>query len=133
MPKSCTAADYMSSTLVTFTPDTAVLDAISQLIAHHISGAPVLDERGAIVGILSERDCLKVALHSGYHGEAGGRVSEYMVDEVVTVDASISILDLAQMFLGSSFRRYPVMSNNNLVGQISRHDVLRALEDLSKT
>ena len=66
MPKSCNASDYMSDSLVTFTPDTPVLDAISQLIAHRISGAPVIDERGNLVGMLSDLDCLKVAVQSGY-------------------------------------------------------------------
>ena len=132
MPKSCTAGDYMSAALVTFTPDMAVLDAIHHLVTHRISGAPVVDERGNLVGILSEQDCLRVALHSGYHGEVGGRVSEYMARNVETVDADLSILDLAQMFLNSSYRRYPVMHDNRLVGQISRHDVLRALEDLAR-
>ena len=133
MPKSCTAADYMSAALVTFTPDMSVLDAINQMILHRISGAPVLSEDGVIIGMLSEYDCLQVALQSAYHSELGGRVSEYMATEVETIDASISILDLAQKFLYSSFRRYPVMRDNQLVGQISRHDMLRALEDLTKS
>lgn len=132
MPKSCTAGDYMSASLVTFTPDMDVLDAINQLITNRISGAPVLNERGNIVGMLTELDCMKVALHSAYHGEVGGRVAEYMASDVKTVDAQTSIVDLAQMFLASNFRRYPVMDDNRLVGQVSRHDVLRALEDLAR-
>ena len=132
MPKSCNASDYMSDSLVTFTPDTPVLDAISQLIAHRISGAPVIDERGNLVGMLSDLDCLKVAVQSGYYGDEGGRVAEFMSNDVDTIDVDIGIVDLAQMFLMSSYRRYPVMKNGQMVGLISRHDVLRALEDLSR-
>lgn len=132
MQKSCTVADYMSASLVTFTPDTPVLDAISQLIAHHISGAPVIDERGNLVGMLSELDCLKVAVHSGYYGDAGGRVAEFMSTNVQTINVNMSIVDLAQMFLNSSYRRYPVMADDHMVGLISRHDVLRALEFLAR-
>ncbi|NNF15977.1 MAG: CBS domain-containing protein [Gammaproteobacteria bacterium] len=132
MPKSCNASDYMCASLITFSPDMPVLDAINQLIVHSISGAPVVDDRGNLVGMLSELDCLKVALQSGYYGDAGGRVSEYMSTDVKTIDESTSIVDLAQMFMRSSYRRYPVMANDHMVGQISRHDVLRALEDLAK-
>ena len=55
-----------------------------------------------------------------------------MSNDVDTIDVDIGIVDLAQMFLMSSYRRYPVMKNGQMVGLISRHDVLRALEDLSR-
>lgn len=131
MPKSCTAADYMAASLVTFTPDTPVLDAIHKLLEKRISGAPVLDAHGNLVGMLSEQDCLKIALNAGYHGELGGRVSEYMVGDVETIDGGMNIVDLAQKFLSSRYRRFPVMDGNRLIGQISRRDVLRALEHLA--
>ena len=73
---------------------------------------------------------MKVALQAGYYEEFGGRVEEYMNKDVRTVDAEASILDLAEMFLSAPYRRYPVMEDNRLVGQISRRDVLRALENL---
>jgi CBS domain-containing protein len=83
--------------------------------------------------MLSELDCLKIALHAGYHGDWGGPVSDYMSDGVETVDAEMSIIDLAQVFLDTKFRRFPVMEKNRLIGQISRRDVLRALEHIAKS
>ena len=130
--KSCVVKDYMARTLVTFKPDTDVLDAVHSLVKNRIAGAPVVDDAGNLLGMLSELDCLKIALHAGYHGDWGGPVSDYMSDGVETVDADMSIIDLAQVFIDSRFRRYPVMENNRLVGQISRRDVLRALEYLAK-
>lgn len=130
--KSCLVKDYMSKTLVTFKPDTDVLDAVHTLVAHRIAGAPVVDDAGNMVGMLSELDCLKVALQAGYYGEYGGPVSDYMSKDVQTVNMEMSIIDLAQRFLDSNFRRFPVTDKNRLVGQISRRDVLRALEVLSK-
>jgi len=100
------------------------------MIEHRISGAPVVDEHGNLIGLLSEQDCLKVALSAGYHGEYGGRVSEYMTRDVRTVDADTSILEVAKLFLEEKLRRYPVMEGNRLVGQVSRRDVLKALEFL---
>jgi len=130
MPTPVTAKHYMSASLVTFAPDTDVLTAISQLIEKRISGAPVLDRLGNLVGILSEKDCLRVALQTSYHAESAGTVAEYMQREVKTVDADASIVDIADMFLQDEYRRYPVMQDNRLVGQISRRDVLKALERL---
>jgi CBS domain-containing protein len=130
--KSCVVKDYMARTLVTFKPDTDVLDAVHELVKNRIAGAPVIDDSGNLIGMLSELDCMKVALHAGYHGDWGGPISDFMTHGVETVDADMSIIDLAQVFIDSSFRRFPVMENNRLVGQISRRDVLRALEYLAK-
>jgi CBS domain-containing protein len=125
--KSGVVADYMARNLVTFSPGMDVLDAIHKLVEQRIAGAPVVDEHGELVGMLSELDCMKIALSAGYFSHRGGPVSEYMSKGVETIDAEMSIVDLAQKFQNSSYRRFPVMKNNRLVGQISRRDVLRAL------
>ena len=129
--RSCFVKDYMTKTLVTFKPDTNVLDAVHALVEHRVAGAPVVDDQGNIVGMLSEFDCIKVALQAGYHGDYGGPVSDFMSRDVTTVNAEMSIIDLAQKFADDGYRRFPVTDNNRLVGQISRRDVLRALEVLS--
>ena len=129
--RSATVKDFMSGKLVTFSPDTDVLDAIYELVQNGISGAPVVDDTGNLVGMLSEFDCMKVVLTAGYHGEPGGPVSDLMATDVKTVGADISIVDMADIFMTSGLRRYPVISDNRLVGQISRRDVLRALTELS--
>ena len=130
--KSCLVKDYMTKTLVTFTPETSVLDAIHSLVKHRIAGAPVVDDSGNLIGMLSEFDCMKVALQAGYHEMFGGPVSEYMTTDVTTVNAQMSIIDLAQLFAEKGYRRFPVTDKNRLVGQVSRRDVLRALETLAR-
>lgn len=129
--KSVLVKDYMAKSLVTFKPDTDVLDAVHELVKHRIAGAPVVDDAGNLIGMLSELDCMKVALHAGYHGDWGGPVSDFMSDGVQTVDAEMNIIDLAAEFVESKYRRFPVVENNRLVGQISRRDVLRALAHLA--
>jgi CBS domain-containing protein len=129
--KSALVRDYMAGRLVTFKPDMDVLDALHELVKNRIAGAPVVDDQGELVGMLSELDCLKIALNAGYYGDSGGPVSEYMTPDVETIDAEMSIVDLAQKFLSCGYRRFPVLRNNRLVGQISRRDVLRALGQLS--
>ena len=129
--KSCLVRDYMAGQLVTFKPNTDVMDAIHELGRHRIAGAPVVDDKGDLVGMLSELDCMKVALNAGYYGDWGGPVSEYMTTAVESVGADMNIVDLAQKFLESGYRRFPVLRNNRLVGQISRRDALRALNELA--
>ena len=130
--KSGMVKDYMAHTLVTFKPETDVLDAVHELVTRRIAGAPVVDDSGNLLGMLSEYDCMKVALNAGYHGNWGGPVRDFMSDGVKTVDADMSIIDLAQEFITTRFRRFPVMQGTRLIGQISRRDVLRALEFIAK-
>lgn len=127
---SVTVKDYMTANLVTFSPDMDVLKAIHLLLERGISGAPVVGRRGNIVGILSEKDCIKVVLHASYHEERAGKVAEFMSPDVKTVDLNASLLDVARLFLNAPYKRYPVVRDNVLVGQISRRDVLKALKDL---
>ncbi len=128
--KSALVRNYMARDLISFYPETDVLDAIHELVAHRIAGAPVVDHHGELIGMLSELDCIRVALDAGYYGQRGGPVSEYMTTDVKTVDAETNIVDLADRFRRSKFRRFPVVKDGRLVGQISRRDVLRALLEL---
>jgi len=122
----------MATNLSTFAPDMEISAAIQFLNTHKISGAPVVDDRGNLVGMLSEKDCLQVALQSTYYEDwVGGVVSEYMTADVETVPDTASVVDLADKFLKSAYKRYPVLNEEgDLVGQISRSDVLRALDKL---
>jgi CBS domain-containing protein len=119
--------DYMTVDLHVVGPDTEIMTAVHKLVALNISGLLVVDDSGALAGILTERDCIDVALHAGYFDEAGGRVRNFMVRDVQTIDADLSLLDLADRFARTSFRRFPVTEDGKLVGLIARRDVLRAL------
>lgn len=132
MFKSVLIKDYMATNLTTFTPEMEISEAIQYLNTHKISGAPVVDERGNLAGVLSEKDCLKVALQSTYYEDwVGGEVSEYMTANVETVADTASVVDIADKFLKFSFKRYPVINEEgDLVGQISRSDILRAMGQL---
>lgn len=124
-------SDIMATDLVCFQPDTNIHKAIHTLLARNLSGAPVIDASGALVGVLSKKDCLKMVFTTAYHQDRGGPVSDYMSAEVETLDADMDIVAAAQRFLDSPYRRFPVMRDGQLVGQVSRHDILKALaEDL---
>ncbi len=126
--RDITVKEFMSASLVTFSLDTDIFAAIKLLVARSVSGAPVLDQFGNIVGMLSERDCMKVALNAAYHDEFGGKVSDFMTRNPITVDAATSILEVAEIFFTNPFKRLPVIHQQRLVGQVSRSDVLKAID-----
>lgn len=122
-------ADYMTRDLVTLSPDMEINHAMNILLEQRISGAPVVDEHGELVGVLSKKDCLKAAFDASYYRDWGKPVSAYMSTDIETLDANMNVVAATTAFLASPFRRFPVMDNGRLVGQISRADVLRAMRD----
>jgi len=133
MKKPMSVKNYMACDLVTFTPETNVLAAIRTLLKHKISGAPVVDETGWIVGILSEYDCLKPNLESSYHHDMGTLVKNCMSKKITTIDVNASLTQAAELFIKHGVRRLPVLENKKLIGQISRRDVLRAINESVET
>lgn len=119
--------DYMSTKLVSFTPDMEVMQAVHILVNKGISGAPVLDAAGNLVGMLSQKDCLAVALIAAQDACVAGPVAQFMTSSPVTVSPDTNLTQLASMFSSVPFQRYPVVENGKVVGQISRSDVLRAI------
>ncbi|MCB1715599.1 MAG: CBS domain-containing protein [Candidatus Competibacteraceae bacterium] len=131
MLSAISVRDYMAAHLTTFSPEMDILEAIHTLLSNRISGAPVVDKLGTIVGVLSEKDCIAVALQTSYYEERAGKVEEFMTRDVKTVSANASMIEIAKLFLETNFRRYPVVDDDGrLVGQISRRDVLKAMEAL---
>jgi CBS domain-containing protein len=117
----------MSTKLITFTPEMEVMRAINILVQHGIAGAPVVDKEGKLVGMFSERDCLSVALVASQDSCIAGPVGQFMSTKTVSVDPEMDLLQLATMFVNQSYRRYPVIENGKLIGQISRSDVMKAI------
>ena len=124
--KSLKLRDYMSADVVTFAPADSVMDTMSILLKEGISGAPVQDEDGDLVGVLSEVDLMEIVVQDSYYNENAGIVSDFMQVAVEHVEPDMDILNLAQRFVRNHRRRYPVLQECVLVGQISRRDVLRA-------
>lgn len=122
-----TVADIMATRLITLTPDMNIHEAIRVLLEKRISGAPVVDAGGALVGVLSKKDCLKIVFSSRYHDDWGGPVRDFMSAPVETMDANQDMVSAAQHFLDSHFRRFPVLRDGKLVGQVSRYDILKGL------
>jgi CBS domain-containing protein len=118
----------MTRKLVTFSPDQSILEVMELFAKHHISGGPVLDDNGFLVGIISEADCMKQISESRYFNQPilDKSVERFMTENVETIPHDMSIFDAAGVFHKNNRRRLPVMENGLLVGQISRKDIVIA-------
>ena len=128
MLKQITVKDYMASNVITLSPEMGVSEAIKLFLSHRISGAPVVNNTGEILGLLSEKDCLKVIHDAAYHESMDGKVADYMSTDIKSVPSYMGIVEVSELFINHSYRRFPVLEGNKVVGQISRRDVLKALD-----
>ena len=127
-------SDYMTTNLITFKAEDSLDHVIAQLIAHKISGGPVVNDKNELIGIISEGDCLKQIIKGKYNNypNLNGSVKEHMITEVQTLQSDNTILEAATAFLEQRIRRFPVLENGKLVGQISQRDVMKAIEDFGR-
>ena len=121
-------SDYMTKNLIVFKPQQSVLDVMHQLIKNRISGGPVVNEKHELVGIISEGDCIKQITESRYYNQPleNINVEEHMIKNVETINGDMNIFDAAEKFLSSKTRRFPIIEDGKLVGQISQKDILKA-------
>ncbi len=121
-------SDYMTTSLITFRPDQSVLEVMNTLIKKRISGGPVVNNKNELVGIISEGDCIRQISNSRYHNYPiqDIKVEDHMATDVDTIDGNMSVFDAADKFLTSRRRRFPILKDGKLVGQISQKDVLKA-------
>ena len=126
--KPALVSDYMTTKLITFRPDQPVSEVIESLIKNRISGAPVVNDKNELLGIISEGDCIKHISESRYYNMPmdNNRVDKHMVKNVDTIDAKLNIFEAAEKFLKVKHRRFPIIENGKLVGQISQKDILIA-------
>lgn len=132
MPNKTTAADIMTKKLHTLSPTDNVMDAVAMLLKNKVSGAPVVD-KGRLVGILSELDCVNHVGHCAMTNSPPLDVGDLMTKEIVTVPPDTTLLTLAHIFTTKRFRRLPVVDEQGqLLGQLSRRDLMKALFEIMK-
>ena len=120
--------DYMTEKLITFRENENIMDVVEKLIKHGISGGCVVNERNELLGIISEGGCMKQISDSRYYNMpmTDLTVGKRMISNVETIDGNMNVLDAAKIFIEKRFRRFPIVENNQLIGQISQRDVLKA-------
>jgi len=130
MPKLPTVTDYMVVNVRTISPDMDIRRAVRILLGMRISGCPVVDEKNMPIGVLTEKDCLRLLAKGKLNAEIpAGTVADYMTAQVTTIPADMDIYYAAGMFLRHVYRRFPVVDKSGeIVGILSRSDLLRAVD-----
>jgi len=125
-------SDFMTKDLITFRPNQSVEDVIDSLIKNRISGGPVVNENNELIGVISEGDCIKQISDSRYYNMPmdNNSIEKHMATNVETIDANLNVFDAAKQFLSSKRRRFPIVEDGKLVGQISQKDILKAAMQL---
>ena len=146
------AGDVMTQSTVTVDPDASIMHAIQLMLKRRISGLPVVDNTGALVGILTEGDLLRRAelgtqkrrprwiefligpgrLASEYVSACGRKVHEVMTTPVHTVTEDAPLTEVVKIMESRQVKRLPVVRDNQIVGILSRANLLRALVSIGR-
>jgi len=119
--------DYMDKNVPTVGPEAEIFEAIEYLLKKRVTGAPVVDDEGNVIGMMTEKDCLKLIAKGAGGDLPRGRVSEFMTTEVKTISPDMDVYYVAGLFLNYEFRRFPVVEDGRLVGAVTRFDILRVM------
>ncbi|MDO6619501.1 CBS domain-containing protein [Shewanella sp. 6_MG-2023] len=120
-------SEYMDRQPVLLKAEMSLATAVEHLLSNKKAGAAVIDNSGALVGFLSQQDCMSVMLKSSYHCDMTETVKDCMQTEVLTASPDGSILQLAEQMLGAKPKIYPVVEGGKVIGTINRTNVLSAM------
>lgn len=128
-----TASDLMDEFRSTIAPDDPIHSAMKSLLKNKVSAAAVVDDENRLVGILSEKDCLKVVATAAFQRVPEGKVRDYMTTDVATLTPRSTIYEIVDRFLGCSYRRLPVIDIDGVfVGVVNRASVVKALAEMGQ-
>jgi CBS domain-containing protein len=114
--------EIMSPDVVTVKPDTPLAQVVEVLVDNDITGVPVVDDDGTLLGVITEKDVLGL-LAQPETGEGPAR--DYMTTDVVHFDQEEDLIAICESLVNNRFRRVPILSDGKLVGIISRRDVIK--------
>lgn len=112
------AKQIMSSPPITIGPDCSVIELAGLLSKHRISGVPVVDDQGTLLGVATEADVLE---------RPGDRVCDVMTADIAVVAEDTPVEEIAGLFARHRVKRVPVVRNHKPVGVVSRADIVRAI------
>ncbi len=124
------AKDIMTENVISVTEETPIYQAVEILVENNISGIPVIAEDRTLIGILTEKDVL--SLFYGNEGDENLTVQDFMTPHTVFFDANENLVNVCDYLLNNYFRRVPVVSDDKLVGIISRRDIIKHALDKNR-
>ena len=147
------AKDVMTRHVVSIAPDATVLQAARLMLQHHISGLPVVDASGALVGIISEGDFLRRRetaterrrsrwleflmgpgkIASEYTHSHGAKVAEVMSDDVQTVEEGTPLAEVVELMERHRIKRVPVTRGKKMTGIVTRSNLMQAMVSMARS
>lgn len=124
---TATVAEIMLRDFPQLTESTPIRDAAAALVSAGLAGAPVVDDTGRLIGMLTQKDCFRPALKASYYRQWSGTVRDHMSRDPISLDQATDLVTAAQMFLDHPHRLFPVVAASGLTGLLRRRDVLAAL------
>ncbi len=118
------ARDVMTTTVICVRPEMPIYDAVRLLAGRNITGMPVVDEDLKLIGVLSEKDVLRMLYSEDAIAHA---VSDYMTPDPVSLSTDDSLVDVCDCLIENSFRRVFITEGGKLAGVASRSDVINAI------
>lgn len=129
--ESIKVSDCMSRQFVSFAPDMPVLETATELLKNELLGGPVVDEKGALIGWISEQDCIGAVSQVLYYSERVAMARDVMSTNLSTVLPGDSALNLANDMKKNNRKIYPVVDDrNHVVGVITRRHILKRMCEL---
>lgn len=125
--------DFMAESFVSFPKDMAINDAGKLLCKAKISGGPVVDQGGELLGFLSQKECLMRIYRMRYYNEEFGKVGDYMKTPVATVAPEDNVFDLIEKFLNNHYHIYPVTKEGKVLGVVERNQVFRIVIEMKQS
>jgi len=120
--------DIMETGVIVVQRDTPILDAIRTLVAHNFTGLPVVDKKNHVIGIITEKDVLALALsiHNKTYDSntTTAKVEDFMTTDVITVDVNEPLKQLCTSLMKHPFRRVPIVEKEKVIGIVSRKDII---------
>lgn len=126
-----TIEDITRSDTPILTPDTPIRRAVAQMVEQNTAAAPVTDDSGRLLGILTQKDCFRPALQASYYRDWDGVVGDFMTADPVSLPVSTDLVTAAEAFQTHPHREFPVLDGERLIGMLLRSDVLAKLLSMS--
>lgn len=125
--------NIMDRSWATVTPETNILQALNIICDNAVTGLIVVDRDMKVLGLISEKDCLKYALDLKYYNHGPGVVGDYMAKSLISLKPTDTLLHTVELFMKNHFQLYPVVEDGLLKGVVTRKMVVNELRKMGQT